>query len=225
MNKLLLTIAIPAVVVLASCSSIRQIRPLEPGQSAVNVSLGGPIIQALAVDMPVPLLTVGYNRGLQKDLDLEGGLDLTSGAFGILHVDLGANWRPLRPQGWVPGVILTPKAQLFDKFKPQNFLLYPEAIITAWWNPTKRLYPYAGIENLFELHSFRPDENEQPHHWLIAPYIGVSVCNKAWQYQFEARYYTPNIETITTGPTRYIGIGGYGGVGAFVGVGYMFGEK
>jgi hypothetical protein len=225
MNKLLFVVAIGMAGVLSSCSSIRQIRPLEPGQSAVNVSLGGPIQKISGAYMPTPILSAGYNYGLKRTLDLEAGVGLLQAAFGIIHLDLGANWRPLVARGWIPGVIATPKVQLMTNFKPQSLLVYPEAILTAWWRPTKVLYPYVGIENWIEYHSKRFDGNDQTHHWLFAPYLGLSICKQHWQFQIESRWYTPNIDPILAGATDHFGVGEHGVLGAILGVGYLFGRS
>lgn len=224
-NLLFIVTGIMTILLFFSCSSVRQIRPLDPGQSAVNVTLGGPIIKALGMYMPAPIMSVGYNYGIKRGFDLETGLGLTQLAFGILHLDCGANWRPLKPKGWVPGFIATPKFQIMTDFTPQSFRLYPDAVLTAWWKPNKILYPYAGIENWIEYHSTRPDGNRQTHHWLAAPFIGLTVCRGPWQYQVETRYYVPNVNNITAGATRHIGFGDYGDLGVFIGAGYLFGGK
>jgi hypothetical protein len=129
------------------------------------------------------------------------------------------------PKGWVPGAIVSPKFQLMTNFKPNSFRLYPELILTGWWRPSEHFLPYVGLENWFVLGSTRPDGNKQDHHWLIAPYLGLTMCNNHWQFQIEGRVYTPNINHITSGAPENIGLGNYGVLGVFLGVGYQFGGK
>ena len=215
-----LCIAILAI----SCSSVRRIRPLDVGQSAVNVSIGGPVLKVAGVYTPIPLLSLGYNYGLLRNLDLEGGLGVTQAVYKILALDLGANWRPLIAHGWIPGIIATPKIHILTNFTPASLRVYPDILATLWWQHKNWLYPYLGIENWIEYHTERTDGNPQTHHWLITPYLGASFANGAWQYQIEGRVYEPNLRNDTGAPAR-MGFGPYGVLGLFLGIGYEFGDK
>jgi hypothetical protein len=214
-----------ALAGLVSCSSVRQIRPLDVGESAVNVSLGGPITKYIGdAYLPLPLISVGYNYGLMRTFDLEAGFHVMQAVFGIMHFDIGANWRPLQSRAWIPGLIVTPRFHFMTNFEPDAFSFYPDLALTLAWHPKEFFYPYAGIENWFELRTERDDNVEQPHHWLIVPYAGAVLCRGRWQFQVEARAYTPNLRNTGRGP-KNIGFGEYGILGVFLGVGRTFGGK
>lgn len=226
-----LIVSNPAVVFVAavgllalSCSSIRQVQPLDVGQSAVHATLGGPIADVGRIYIPLPLLSLGYNYGLVKSVDVEAGVGITHALFGIMAIDLGANWRPIVSNGLIPGVIVSPQAHIMTDFKPSSLRVYPALNLTGWWNHRDWLYPYLGIENWVEYHTQRTDGNPQTHHWLIAPYLGVTLTHGAWEYQVEGLVYEPNLRNDNGAPAR-IGFGAYGSLGVFLGAGYEFGKK
>lgn len=224
MTRLIRTLGIIfATVIIFSCSSVRQVKPLEPGQSAVSASLGGPVTQYIGPGYaPLPMLSVGYNRGMREWLDLEVGWHITQFAFGVLQLDGGVNLRPFMPEGLRPGLIVTPKVHVLAGLRDGSFRAYPQLSLTFPMQPTESLLPYLGIENWFEFHTTREDGLEQPHHWLIAPYAGLALYRGPWHFQLEMRLYTPNLENTGRGP-KNIGIGEYGIWGTFVGVGRTFG--
>ncbi len=203
------------------CSSVRMVRPLEKGQSAVTVSIGGPVTNVAGNNIPLPMLSAGYNYGICAKLDIEGGLNLTSTLFGLFHLDAGVNWRPLRPEKALPGITLSPKLFAITNFKAGGHRLYPTLTPTLYWD-VNRHYVYTGIENWFEPHSERSDGNDQKHHWLIAPYIGYGYAWKKWNFQIEGRGYTPNLKN-TSRAVKNIGFGEYGILGFFIGVGRTIG--
>jgi hypothetical protein len=225
MSRFFFSLFLIIVLLASSCSTIRQIRPLDPGQFAANLTVGGPITNVAGVYIPLPILALGYNYGLVKNIDLEAGFGITQAIFKIMHIDAGINWRPFMPSGWIPGAIATPKLHFMTNFKPSSFRLYPDLALTGWWQPSKHFLPYLGIENWFIFASERPDGNPQPHHWLLAPYAGITACNGPWQFQLEARVYSPNINHILAGAPENIGLGDYGVLGVIIGVGYEFGVK
>jgi hypothetical protein len=211
-----------AGLLVAACSPVRQIRPLDKGESRVAVSAGGPITQVGKIYMPLPLLSVGYNYGLVERVDAEIGVHVTDMLYGIMKVDAGVNWRPLVPPLYSPGLIVSPKLFTMTDFSPGGWRLYPALGLTAYWDMKKYRYLYLGLDNWIEYHLTREDGNPQNNHWLIAPYIGTSLGNKVWQFQIEARVYTPNLSNLGR-PIKNIGMGKYGVIGVFLGVSRSFG--
>ncbi|MBN1307616.1 MAG: hypothetical protein JXA18_06855 [Chitinispirillaceae bacterium] len=209
-----------SVVLIASlllaCSSVRRVVPLESGASAITVSLGGPVTEVGKKYLPLPLLSAGYNYGINGRLGIEAGLNLTGALFGLLHVDAGVNWYPLTVKGPIPGITVTPKLFFMTNFESGGNRLYPTITPTLYWKLGRHLV-YTGIENWFEVHTRRSDGNEQPRHWLIAPYLGWGLSWKKWLFQLEGRGYTPNLAN-TGRATKNIGFGSHGVIGFFMGV-------
>jgi hypothetical protein len=207
---------------LSGCSTVRFVRPIDKGSSAVAVSLGGPITRVAGRYLPLPMLSAGYGYGITDYLSAEAGVHVTSALFGVAHVDAGVNWTPLRARGAVPGVVVTPGLVLLSNFKPHDSRAYPTVTPTLYWEVGRHLM-YTGAENWFERHSIRSDGNVQPYHWLFIPYIGYGISHGRWQFQSEARVYMPNLKN-TDGATTNLGFGEYGVFGVFLGVSRTFGK-
>jgi hypothetical protein len=212
---------------LFSCSAVRQIQPLEKGESAINVTLGGPVTEYIGdASAPLPLLGIGYNYGLLNKLDIEAGIGVTQLLYRVLQLDAGVNFRPWTALRWRPQLILSPRFQFtlgpMDFSTDLSARLYPALLLTVSWNAGPTLHPYIGIENWWDLQSERDDGAAQENHWLIAPYAGLSFCHKRWQFGAEFRVYTPNLPNTGRAPDN-TGFGDYGIIGAFIGVGRTFG--
>lgn len=208
------------LLLLNSCSGIRQIRPLDKGESSVTISLGGPITELGSIYSPLPLLSVGYNRGIiSKKLDFEAGLHITEGLYGVLMLDGGINYRPLLSSGARPGFIVSPKFFFMTDFSPSSVRLYPDLILSTYWKIRQNFFVYLGLENWFEFSSKRGDGASQDNHWLIIPFLGLNCGNEKLLFQFESRIYTPNLKN-TGRPTKNIGFGDNGILGFFIGFNY-----
>lgn len=211
---------------LMSCTPVRQVTPLEPGQSAVHVSLGGHLTNYVGdIQLPLPLLGIGYNRGMLPWLDIEGGIDVTHLLYKNLSMDLGANLRPISTRRWRPALIVSPRAHLATDFD-FYFRFYPVLSLTGAWNPREgAFHPYLGLESWWELVNERDDGNEQEHHWIVAPYVGLALVRRKWQYQIECRWYAPNIDNDYGRAPSNFGPGDQGILGFYLGIGRTFGKK
>lgn len=212
------------------CSSIRHLTPMEPGASSLSASLGGPFTQLFGVYVPLPLLSLGYNYGITKSLDVEAGLGLTQAVFGIGELNLGANYRPFLPRGWIPGLLVSPHFYFTEDIDPlsqftvKNFRCYPDVGLTAWWNKDKWWRPFVVLENWFDLGSTRDDGLPQQDHWLIAPALGIDMQSGKWHYQIKGELYTPNLRNWGRA-AHYLGPGENGVFGVFLGASRDFGGK
>ena len=214
-----------AIVLLSSisCSGVRQVTPLNKGESRVNLSLGGPFTDVGGVTIPLPFLNAAYCYGIQDNLGIEAGINITSGLYGTLALDAGVNWHTWKAKQMIPGLYIAPRlffTTRFDDFEPR---LFPTLDLGIYWEVMRHHF-YGGLDNWFEFHNERTDGNPQEHHWLIAPYIGYGLTHKQWQYQLEGRVYTPNLKN-SGRATKNVGFGEYGVLGIFLGVSYNFGGK
>ncbi len=205
-----------------SCSTLRQIRPLAKGESSLSLSVGGPITEVGKTYIPLPLTSLGCNYGLMDRLDVEAGINLLSALYGIAHIDAGVNWRPWTPTGLKPGLILSPKLFALTNFAPASLRIYPDAQVTLYWEMFAYRYVYCGLDNWIEYHRTRDDGTPQANHWLPSPFAGISLGNKRWQFQLEAKWYVPDLVNDTRAVAN-IGIGNYGALGVLIGVSRGFG--
>ncbi len=223
-RKLKAVFVISLYCLLAGCSGIRRVGPLEPGASAISLSLGGPVTEVAGKNVPLPFLSAGFNHGFNDLLGMEAGLNLTCALFGVLYIDGGINWNPLRSRGGVvPGVAVTPKINLMTNFENGGTRLFPALNPLLYWTHGRHSW-YAGSENWFDLARIRSDGNGQRFHLFFTPFLGYGISWRRWQLQLECRLYVPNIDN-TFGPLVNTGIGNYGIIGPFFGISRTFGEN
>lgn len=85
-------------------------RPLEPGEHAASVTLGGGMLH-LGGPLPIPNAVVegrhGVTKVADKPLDVHYGLNLTSLAFGIAQLHAGGSLLLAEQNGAVPALAVT----------------------------------------------------------------------------------------------------------------------
>jgi hypothetical protein len=214
--------AVALTALIASCSSVRHVRPIDKGELAAGASIGGPFVGQIG-HAPLPLFSAGINYGITSHIDIESSWEITSALFGILQLEGGCNWRPFVSSGWMPGLIASTKLLGAADFKAGNSRLWPDAGLTAVWRLTPRWYCYTGADNWFETHTIRYDGNKQPCHWLPIIHAGIDFGTNSWQIQLEGKWYVPNINA-TRHTVRTTGIGTQGCLGVFLGGSYSFGK-
>src|ERR1044071_5298534 len=101
-------VLIICICFLASCAPTRFVKPLNAKQKAVNLSLGGPLIDYSDLTIPMPFLTATYGYGFDSTLTGFGSLNITSALYGNLHLELGATKRLSRQHGKIPAVSINP---------------------------------------------------------------------------------------------------------------------
>jgi hypothetical protein len=184
-----------AICLICSCAPTRFVKPLDKGQKAVNLSLGGPIINYHDLPIPMPFLTATYGYGIDSSLTGFGSLNITSALYGNLQLELGATKRLLKQKGRIPGISINPVANIIYRSKDAA-KFYPELDVNAYWDYNKgRNFFYVGISNWFELESKRAFEQKQPNHWLVTPLIGETFVRRKWNYNIEAKIIAPNVST------------------------------
>ena len=218
----LLFLGLPLLFVMQGCTTTRQIKPLEKGESVIHLSLGGPLTKTSSAVFPLPLIGLGYSYGLLRELDFQTDLHITEFLFRLIHFNVGVNYRPLFANKWAPGLILSGHSHFLWKIAPQdkgrlgrNFSFYPDLALTAYWF-YKRHYFYFGWQNWFELRARRNDGLSQQHFWFPTLYLGYHLALKKTVLQFELKWYVPNLDNRNR-PMKNIGLGNRGILGIFLG--------
>jgi hypothetical protein len=182
-----------ALFTLFSCAPVRFVKPLEKKQSAVGVSLGGPLIDFSNITIPMPLVSASYGYGIDSTLTGFGGINLTSAIYGNAQVDLGVTKQLLKQDGYRPALSITPVANFIYRNKDAK-KLYPQLDISAFWEYNrKKDLVYAGLSNWFELSSQKSYGQDQPHHWLLTPLVGQTFVRKKGDFTIEAKVLASNI--------------------------------
>jgi hypothetical protein len=202
----------------ASCAPARFVKPLNKGQTAVSASLGGPLILFAGTTIPMPLTSVAVGHGFKNDLTGFAGLHTTALAFGVLQTDIGIVKELRKQKGLVPGVTVSPVANImFDKWQGK-FSFFPQLDVNAYWHYREKAnYVYVGIGNWFDLNNKRSEGDAQQTHWLPAIQLGHTLEKHKWDYTLELKYIAPNHNNQRI-VVDYQGIGHSGVIGVYIGV-------
>lgn len=218
MRRAHLLVLLSGIWLMGSCTTARYVRPVEKGKTVATAAFGGPMIVFSGLSIPTPLLTASVAHGYKDDLTGFGSLHLTSAAFGVFHVSGGVTKGLRKPDGWVPGVSVSPIANfMFDKWEG-HFNFFPQLDANAYWSYGKRKnYCYVGIGNWFDLHTTRADGQPQTNHWLPMVQVGNVFARNKWEYTLELKYIAPGTSNKNLVAT-YVSPASTGALGFYFGV-------
>jgi hypothetical protein len=215
MNKRKLLILFLSV--LASCSPMRFVKPLEKKQQAANLSFGGELIRYGSSTIPVPFLSASYGYGIDSSLTGFATVNITSALFGNFHFSLGASKQLLKQKEFFPAVSIVPAFDFIYRNK-NAAKFYPQAAVNAYWEyGRKKNLVYIGIDNWFELSSKRAYGAVQKNHWFWMPAIGHSFCGKRGSFTAEVRAIAPNLSNEKLVVEYQTPFGTHGAFGVYVG--------
>jgi hypothetical protein len=198
----------------AACSITHTVRPLGQGNTAVNASLGGPLVHALGVDMPTPILTLGGAHGLRDDLEITGHADVTAAVYGNLHLESGMAYHPLvRMGGALPTVTLGGSTHLLTNFADTRVV--PTLILAAAWRVHERHLVYLGSDGALVMGS--------PTRVVAGPLVGGEVRTGAFGIALETKWLAPYYEVTPTAPA-WLSPAGRGYLSVLLGSTYYFGD-
>jgi hypothetical protein len=162
---------------------------------------------------------LSYAHGITPSLSAYGGVALTDLAFGNGHIDIGVTKGLLQPNGWKPGVSVSPNLHYIINFKAGDMRLYPTLDANAYWNINdKKHLVYVGISNWFELANVRPHNEPQKDVWVPSAQFGYTFNNRHHtRFTLEARYmawFNDNVQLVPDyiSPTQTGALGVYLGV-------------
>ncbi|MCO4773404.1 MAG: hypothetical protein KDA24_25450 [Deltaproteobacteria bacterium] len=108
----------------SGCATLNGARPLEPGETELGISIGGPVLEFGGGALPVPNLNIqgrhGLVRALNRPLDIAYGLNATALPFGILQGHVGVNWLLVHQKQGAPALAIT-----YNQFFATNALGLP----------------------------------------------------------------------------------------------------
>ncbi len=183
-------------VILSACSVTRVVEPIPQGKQEVQFSFGGPLIHLFGTTIPTPLTSLAYNYGYRDNLTLSGGLNLTSLAFGVIHLDLGATyglWKDSLKSGYA-GLSVRPSFYLTTDIYQWQTRFFPQFDIMGYYRIKKHLI-YGGLVNFFELKRTRAHNLKQPKIWFWNPTIGYQFESEKWRWQLEFRWLAPDVRS------------------------------
>ena len=207
------------------CAPTHVVRPLEKGTVAVTGTLGGSIFDNFGYPLPVPNTTIGASYGVTEKLTGYASFYPTSAAFGVLQFDLGACYGILQPDGWRPGVSVTPGLNLAGDVWESHFKLWPQLDANAYWNYGKRRnFAYVGLSSWYELAGKRAHGQDQPQFILPGFQIGHTFGGERFDFTTELK--VNNVVKSNRDLTvSWWGLGSQGALGIYFGFTKRFGGK
>jgi hypothetical protein len=157
----------------AGCAVSRGIAPLAQGEHAVQISVGGPMMNLQGAPVPLPISSVGYGYGIDGRTHVHGAIYLTQLAFGVGGLDVGVATEMLSADGPRPRIMGDFTLYMFfgDTAKggaEGGFRLFPDLNLTITWDIGKwDHHVYVGFDNFFQpfpVFRFYP-----------TPYLGAEV--------------------------------------------------
>jgi len=217
MKKAIYTLAgLMVLIQLFSCAPSRIVRPLDKGQKAIGLNLGGPLIGFSGTTIPVPFTSLMYAQGVTEKTTVFGSIHTTSLLFGVIQTDIGVCHRLYYSDSTRIGLSVTPAINLaYDKWEG-NFKVWPQIDINVYWDiKPKKSFVYLGVDNWFELSGKKAHEQTQQNRWIINPQIGYTNSRNKWNYNIEFKYLVPYLNN-EPGVVDYKGVNGKGAVGVYL---------
>ncbi|MGQ0507779.1 MAG: hypothetical protein ACT4TC_20955 [Myxococcaceae bacterium] len=194
----------------SACGHVTHVRPTPKGQLDVQAAAGGPFVKIGPV-LPLPLSTVGASYGVHEKVDVHAHVHLTSLAFGVGGLDVGATYLPLAERGWIPAVSLT--GRLYGFTDLQSARPYLEVGAAGSYFFGERFLTYLALNTLVQFFG-------APPLWSVA--VGEEVRLGHFGVALEARWFSPT-HNITFNTVEWVGLGGQGALGIVLGLRYRFG--
>ena len=200
----------------SGCGTVAAVRALHKGESAVAVSLGGPVANVAGMDIPMPYAVGRYRYGLTDRAGLFGGAHLAMPAFGVLGLEAGLSYQFLDQRGALPGLSASAGFTGLLKLGGEE-AFFPGLDFVASWKLGASWLVYGGVQSMFQL-------NEKPN-VVFAPLVGAERRFGRWRVALESKWYAPTEVTHPRNVNYRLPIGGHGAVGFVVGVSYDFGPR
>ncbi len=198
----------------AACMTTHVIRPLGRGNTALNASLGGPLVEVGSVVTPVPILSVGGAYGLRDDLEAFGHADLTAAFYGDLHVEPGLAYHPIvRQGGVVPTLTIAGSIHFLTDFSDTRAI--PQITVAAGWRVGRKHMVYVGIDNALAVGS--------PTRYVFGPLVGAELRTGHFGLALEMKWLAPNYDVAPLAPA-WVSPANQGYLSVLLGVNYYLGD-
>jgi len=134
-------------VAFGACATSHYARPLGRGNAVAQASVGGPLDSLSGTPIAAPILDVGAGYGVTDRWDVFARADVTSAAFGDLHLEPGAAFHAVvRDGGLVPTVTVAGSVHVLTDFEAAR--LGPQLSALAAWRvgASRRHLVYVGAD-------------------------------------------------------------------------------
>lgn len=213
------------VALAAGCSTAHTARPLGKGNSAVHLSVGGPVVGVGVPNTFVPLTTVTFKHGLTDRADVYVGWHVleTFVNRGNLFFDIGASYYFLDQKGARPG--LSGAVTISPLINSRSGWAMLDFQFTASWaiGKRERHLVYVGAHNAFM--PVRSEGVKTPP-FSFSPYLGGQLRlgkKRRLGLGLEVKWQRPYVNT-KDGVFGYVGVGPLGALSFLGGVTIYIGK-
>ncbi len=189
MSRLLGILAV-VVLALSACAAPYTVRTVPKGHTALHLSAGGPLVEALGPPLPIPAVLAGAQYGLTDDWNISGMFHLLAAFYETGGLEATVTRRILRQRGWVPEV--TASLRVTQLFSKEAYRVYPELEAFASYLLGRRWLLYFGLSTLYDF--FWEGEHHFRFHW--APTLGLDVrFARRFALGLALRWASPQMDT------------------------------
>ena len=172
------------------------------------------MVDAIGLDIPTPILTVGGAYGVRDDLEVTLHGDITAAVFGDLHVEPGVAYHPLiRESGLAPTLTVAGSVHLLTNLDDTR--VAPQLTLAAAWRILRRHLIYAGADSGILFGS--------PSRIIVGPLLGGELRIAKMGLTIEAKWLAPYYDVAPTAP-NWISPGSHGYLSIFLGATYYIGN-
>lgn len=201
------------LVLLIGCGAHMRNMPIERGRTQLHASVGGPLVNAFGMTVPVPYAMGGITFGLTDRVNVYSDLHVTAAAYKFLGITPGIALFPRLPlRRCVPA--LNADLLIFSDFKESR--VFPEVTLSAALPLDERWTPYAGLHCTMQT-------TKQPA-LIPSVYAGTSWRAGRARIFAEVQWLALNHSNHFT-PVDYHGIGERGALAPQVGLSFDLGRR
>lgn len=217
--KLPVLAVLPVIVLLTvtRCGTVTAVTPLHRGESALTVSVGGPVADLAGMNMPIPYAAARYRYGLNGQVGIYVGGHLLAAGFALAGIDFGFSYHFLQQRGWVPTVGASAGLAAFIRPGGDN-ALFPQVDLVASYRLGRRFTTYFGSQSMYQF-QYKPNV-------VLAPFVGTGWrITDPFSLNLEAKWYAPTEKTHPRNVNYSLPIAEHGAVGFVLGANWLLGGK
>lgn len=141
------------LIPLIACSTARPLKPLPPGEWAVEASQPAIFVENNGVEFPIASLVFGARVGVTEEVEARFRIHPVPLALGIVSVEGGAVWHVQPAAGWMPGFHLTTDLSIttapgeWGEGAADSLRAAGDVAVIAHWEPHPMVWPYVVADN------------------------------------------------------------------------------
>lgn len=207
-----------ALASLPACHASRALRPLSPGQVAIELSAPGVWFSGEQT-FPAAIPVVGARAGVAPSVEATLKWNPSLAVMGIAGLEVGGIWHALPGNGAIPAVHLGGELSTMLSGRhlgsgtPEPFRGAAAMDLTLHWEPTKWCWPYFVLQNALVF--------SKPT-WISSAYAGLQFAvSERWDISGELGIEGWNLQSRDY-TQRYLGLAGRGALWMSWGVSLRF---